>query len=75
MEMEHRIYLWLYLAIEGIYETYRRSLRLKETVIDSLPLTMKDAYEKVLSRVPQEYADTVKRIFRIVVGARRPLSI
>jgi hypothetical protein len=44
-------------------------------VIDSLPLTVKDAYEKILSGVPQEYADTVKRIFRIVVGARRPLAI
>jgi hypothetical protein len=44
-------------------------------MIDSLPLTVKDAYEKILSRVPQECADTVKRIFRIVVGARRPLSI
>jgi hypothetical protein len=43
LEMEHRTYLWLYLAIEGIYETYRRSLRPKETMIDSLPLTVKDA--------------------------------
>jgi ankyrin repeat protein len=75
LEMEHRTYLWLYLAIEGIHETYRRSVRPKETVIDSLPLTVKDAYEKILSRVPQKYADTVKSIFRIVVGARRPLSI
>jgi hypothetical protein len=45
---------WLYLAIDGIYETYRRSLRPKETLIDSLSFTVKDAYEKFLSRVPQE---------------------
>ena len=51
LEMGHRTYWWLYLAIEGIYETYRRSLRPKETVINSLPLTVKDAYEKILSRV------------------------
>jgi hypothetical protein len=61
--MEHRTYLWLYVAIEGIYETYRRSLRPKETLVDSLPLTVKDAYEKILNRVPQEYTDIVKRIF------------
>jgi hypothetical protein len=51
LEMEHRTYLWFYLAIEGIYETYRRSLRPRETLINSLPLTVKDAYEKILSRV------------------------
>jgi hypothetical protein len=59
LKMEHRTYLWLYLAIEGIYETYRRSLRPRDTLINSLPLTVKDAYEKILSRVPQESTDNV----------------
>jgi hypothetical protein len=67
-------WLWLYLGSEGIYETYRRNLRPKETVIDSLPLTVKDAYETILNQVPLEHTDAVKRIFRIVVGARRPLT-
>ena len=36
LKMEHRTYLWLYLAIEGIYETYRKSLRPRQASIKLL---------------------------------------
>jgi hypothetical protein len=46
MKMEHRTYVWLYLAIEGIYETYRNGLRPEEAAIKSLPSTVEDAMRK-----------------------------
>ncbi|KAJ9654757.1 hypothetical protein H2198_006275, partial [Neophaeococcomyces mojaviensis] len=75
LKMEHRTYLWLYLAIEGIYETYRTSLRPQEASIESLPSTVEDAYEKILSRVTEKQKGDVKKILQIVVGARRPLTV
>ena len=75
LEMEHHTYLWLYLAIESIYQTYRNSLRPEEASIKSLPSSVEDAYEKILSRVDQEQRGNVKKILQIVVGTRRPLHV
>jgi ankyrin repeat protein len=75
LKMEHRTYLWLYLAIEDIYETYRDSIRPEEASIKSLPSTVEDAYEKILSRVTEKQKGNVKKILQIVVGARRPLTV
>ncbi|KAL9094308.1 MAG: hypothetical protein Q9165_003449 [Trypethelium subeluteriae] len=75
LKMEHRTYLWLYLAIESIYETFRDSIRPEEASIESLPTTVEDAYEGILSRVSEKQIDNVKKIFTIVIGARRPLTV
>jgi Ankyrin repeats (3 copies)/Ankyrin repeats (many copies) len=75
LEMEHRTYLWLYLAIESIHQTYRNSLRPEEVLIKSLPSSVEDAYEKILSRIDHEQRGNVKKILQIVVGTRRPLHI
>jgi ankyrin repeat protein len=75
LKMEHRTYLWLYLAIEGIYKTYQNSLRPEKASIKSLPSSVEDAYEKILSRVGEEQRGNVKKILQIVVGARRPLTV
>ena len=73
--MEHRTYLWLYLAIEGIYEIYRDSLRPKKALIALLPVSVKDAYENILSRVSEEQKSHVYKILQIIVRARRPLTV
>ncbi|KAN0083550.1 hypothetical protein V8E54_002638 [Elaphomyces granulatus] len=59
LTMKDRTYLWLYLAIDDIYETYRHSVRPEETSIDTLPSTVGDAYEKILGRghVPNRSRD------------------
>lgn len=75
LEMEHRTYLWLHLAIDGIYEDLRDSLRPDLQQIDKLPTTVEEAYEKILSRIKHKQKDTVKKILQIIVGARRPLTI
>ncbi|KAL8863359.1 MAG: hypothetical protein Q9178_000039 [Gyalolechia marmorata] len=73
--MKHRTYLWLYLAIEGIREQYRESFRPHKESIISLPTTVEDAYEKILERGAARNKDNVYKILRIVVGARRPLTV
>ncbi|KAF7510248.1 hypothetical protein GJ744_006944 [Endocarpon pusillum] len=75
LQMEHRTYLWLYLAIDHVYKTYRYSLRPDDESIESLPSSVEIAYEKILEKVTQGVRETVKTILRIVVGARRPLTI
>jgi ankyrin repeat protein len=75
LKMEHRTYLWLYLAIEDIYQTYPDSIRPEEALFESLPSTVEDAYEKILSRVTERQKGNVKKILQIVVGARRPLNV
>ncbi|KAK5053936.1 hypothetical protein LTR84_001898 [Exophiala bonariae] len=75
LEMEHRTYLWLHLATQSIYETYRNSLKPEHAAISLLPSSVEDAYEKILNRVSIGQRDIVKKILLIVVGARRPLTI
>ena len=73
--MEHRTYLWLYLAIEGVRDIYRESLRPHKESILLLPATVEDAYEKILERGAIKNKDNIYKILRIVVGARRPLTV
>ncbi|KAL8874708.1 MAG: hypothetical protein Q9198_006845, partial [Flavoplaca austrocitrina] len=75
LAMKHRTYLWLYLAIEGVREKYRESFRQHKESITSLPTTVEDAYEKILERGAARNKDIVYNVLRIVVGARRPLTI
>ena len=73
--MEHRTYLWLYLAMEYIRDTYHDCLKPATEVIDSLPSTVDEAYEQILSKVAPKHGERVKQILGIVVGARRPLTV
>ncbi|KAL8917658.1 MAG: hypothetical protein Q9208_007839 [Pyrenodesmia sp. 3 TL-2023] len=75
LAMKHRTYLWLYLAIEGVREQFRESFRPHKESITSLPTTVEDAYEKILERGAARNKDIVYKILRIVVGARRPLTV
>jgi hypothetical protein len=77
LQMEHRTYLWLHLAIDDIRTTFKRSLRPTELSIAQIPIppSVNAAYEKILGRVPDNQWDTVKKILEIIVAARRPLTI
>ncbi|KAJ5346808.1 uncharacterized protein N7506_000061, partial [Penicillium brevicompactum] len=77
LQMENRTYLWLHLAIDDICTTFKRSLRPAEVSIAQIPIppSVNSAYEKILSRVPRDQWDTVKKILEIIVAARRPLTI
>ncbi|KAH8696488.1 Pfs, NACHT and ankyrin domain protein [Talaromyces proteolyticus] len=73
--MEHRTYLWLYLAIDDIRTTFKDSLWPNQESIPLIPKTVDAAYEKILDRVTPEKEATVRTILQIIVGARRPLTI
>ncbi|KAJ5660885.1 uncharacterized protein N7484_000257 [Penicillium longicatenatum] len=75
LQMEHRTYLWLYLAIDDIRTTFQHSLRPAKNSITLIPPSVTAAYEKILCRVPVDETHTVKKILEIIVAARRPLTI
>ncbi|CAG8426705.1 unnamed protein product [Penicillium salamii] len=74
LQMEHRTYLWLHLAIDDIRSTFENSFWPADESIQMIPPSVDTAYEKILSRVPDRQMDTVRKIFRIIVAARRPLT-
>ncbi|KAJ9200806.1 hypothetical protein DTO164E3_3956 [Paecilomyces variotii] len=75
LQMEHRTYLWLYLAMDDIRTTFRNSLRPDKEEIRLIPASVNEAYEKILSRVPSGQEGSVRKILQIITGARRPLTL
>jgi ankyrin repeat protein len=76
LAMEHRTYLWLHLVIQDIRDTFKTSLQPDSESIKSLslPTSVEDAYEKILTRVPENRKEETTRILHIIIGARRPLT-
>ncbi|KAK5805953.1 hypothetical protein VI817_000211 [Penicillium citrinum] len=74
LQMEHRTYLWLHLAIDDIRSIFKNSLRPTEAEIELIPQSVDEAYEKILSRVPCGQVDIARKILQIIVAARRPLT-
>ncbi|KAJ5654822.1 hypothetical protein N7490_001825 [Penicillium lividum] len=74
LQMEHRTYLWLHLAMDHIQTTFDNSLRPTEVEIELIPKSVDAAYEKILSRVPSDQVEIVRKILQIIVAARRPLT-
>lgn len=73
--MEHRTYLWLYLAMEDIRSQYRDSLDPEEEVIQDVPVSVENAYERILQRITDKQRPHARRVLLLIVGARRPLTI
>ncbi|KAK7219748.1 hypothetical protein V2G26_007751 [Clonostachys chloroleuca] len=72
----HRTYLWLHLVIEDLYHNSdKRTSKAYKKKIDSLPTTVEDAYEKILSRPNGDQQKKARTLLHIVVGARRPLTL
>jgi ankyrin repeat protein len=74
LDMDHRTYLWLYLAIDDIRTTLKNSLRPDDESVESLPSSVEDAYERILERIPKNQTEFVRKILLVVVGARRALT-
>ena len=75
LEMKHRTYLWLHLAIDNVRKTLQNSFKPEEEAIESVPPSVESAYEKILTRVDRTQYQSVKLILQIIVGARRPLTV
>ncbi|PWY73552.1 purine and uridine phosphorylase, partial [Aspergillus eucalypticola CBS 122712] len=74
IQMEHRTYLWLHLAMDDIRSTFEDSLRPADESIRMIPPSINEAYERILSRVPSGQVDIVGKVLQIIVAARRPLT-
>ncbi|CAG8214968.1 unnamed protein product, partial [Penicillium olsonii] len=74
LQMEHRTYLWLHLAIDDIRSSFENSLRPTEEEIELIPKSVDAAYEKILSRVPFRQVNIARKILQIIIAARRPLT-
>ena len=75
LETAHRTYLWLHLVwaeLKGIRNRTKKAFLKK---IGSLPSTVEDAYESILSRLGRDQQEEAKILLHIVVGARRPLTV
>lgn len=75
LQMEHRTYLWLYLAIDDVRTTFKNSLRPADETIRLIPESVNAAYKRILHRVPSDKVDEVQKILQIIFAARRPLAI
>ncbi|RDW58766.1 hypothetical protein BP6252_13242 [Coleophoma cylindrospora] len=77
LAMEHRTYLWLHLALEGINQIYKHSLQPDKDseALELLPSNVEDAYEKILQRVQTQDHEKVRLIFQIIVGSKRPMTV
>jgi ankyrin repeat protein len=74
LQMEHRTYLWLHLAMDDIQSTLEDSLRPAEESVEVIPQSVDEAYERILSRVPSRQVEIARKILQIIVAARRPLT-
>lgn len=74
-EPENQNYLWPILTINIIEESRNRYSKMStiRDLLSSMPPTVSDAYEKILSRSSEK--GTAKVQLQIVVAARRPLTL
>lgn len=65
----------MYLAVDNIKRALKNSLRPDRETVPSLPKNVPETYERILDRVPSDQKIEVETILRIIVGARRPLTV
>jgi uncharacterized membrane protein len=70
----NRTYLWLHLVWNELQQSRRSETALMKK-IDSLPSTVEDTYERILSRLRPDQRGEAQILLHIVVGARRPLTL
>ena len=68
----NRTYLWLHLTFDEIRNALGRTEKKISKVLETLPRTIEEAYEKILARCKE--AET-KRVLEIIVAAGRPLTL
>ncbi|KEY74727.1 hypothetical protein S7711_05474 [Stachybotrys chartarum IBT 7711] len=72
--IQHRTYLWIYLIFDYLRsQDFKRTEKGLEKVIDSLPESFYEAYEKILSK--SKNRRMVRKALCIILAARRPLTL
>ena len=75
MSIQSRNYLWLTLVIEVIRKTKRLKEKTLIEITGSLPRTVEQAYEAILSKIPDDERELASKILHIIVAAKRPLTL
>jgi ankyrin repeat protein len=69
----NRTYLWLHLILEEIRETFDSTVKKLSVVVEKLPESVYDAYERILARSKDKIE--ARRILQAVIAAIRPLTL
>lgn len=75
LRMQHRTYLWLHLVMEEVRDICRDSVYGDEMHVVTLPSSVEDAYERILSKIKDGQKAFARQSLLIIVGARRALTI
>ncbi|KAK3950846.1 hypothetical protein QBC32DRAFT_375348 [Pseudoneurospora amorphoporcata] len=74
LAIEHRTYLWVALLFDDLrYQSLKKTTDGIEAAIRTLPTTVNEAYEKLLSRSTEH--STVRRALSFIIAAKRPLTV
>lgn len=73
--MKGRTYLWLKLILDVIDSSWEASKDRLESLIESLPSTIYESYQRILSERRGSDLQKAKRIFQIMLVAKRPLRV
>ncbi|XWW96063.1 hypothetical protein V2A60_004033 [Cordyceps javanica] len=73
-EVTHRTYLWVYLVFQFLEEeNWKKTEKGIDSTIESLPGSVNDAYEKILSKSTERL--TVQKALSVILVASRPLTL
>ena len=74
-KFENRTYLWLYLILDVVRKSLESTKFRLERLVNTLPRTVADAYEKILRRIDEEQAQEARSLLHIVLSAVNPLTL
>jgi ankyrin repeat protein len=72
-DIPNRTYLWLHLIFEEIWETFDSTVKKLSALVEKLPESVYDAYERILARSKDKIE--ARRILQAVIAAIRPLTL
>ncbi|OBU00767.2 hypothetical protein VE01_01233 [Pseudogymnoascus verrucosus] len=69
----NRTYLWVYLMLQEISRSLESTERRLTRLIETIPLSVNEAYENILKRATKPYQ--AQRVLRLILAAERPLTL
>jgi ankyrin repeat protein len=74
LEIPHRTYLWVYLVFDFLKsDVFKKTRKGIDSTIDTLPESVNQAYEGILSRSKDQ--GIVRKVLSIILVATRPLTL
>jgi hypothetical protein len=73
--MKGRTYLWLKLILDAIDNSWEASRHRLEDLIDSLPTSVYQSYRRILAERRGGDLEKARRIFHVMLAARRPFRV